>query len=57
MSGGRRTDGVGHVWLHLILVIMVILTVYPILWVVTVAFSGQQNLAFVSLPPRAGGRA
>jgi len=51
MSGGKRTDGVGHVWLHLILLIMVIVTVYPILWVVTVAFSGQQNLAFVTLPP------
>jgi arabinogalactan oligomer/maltooligosaccharide transport system permease protein len=46
----KREDAVGHFWLHLILIIMVIITVYPILWVLTVAFSGQQNLAFIDLP-------
>ncbi len=29
---------------------MVIVTIYPILWVLTVAFSGQQALMFVDLP-------
>ncbi|MEM7587938.1 MAG: sugar ABC transporter permease [Acidobacteriota bacterium] len=46
----RRTGEVPHWLLHLFLVMMVIVTLYPILWVVTVAFSGQQNLAFVDLP-------
>jgi arabinogalactan oligomer / maltooligosaccharide transport system permease protein len=46
----NRDDSVGHVWQHLILIVMVLVTVYPILWVLTVAFSGQQNLAFIDLP-------
>ena len=47
---GRRTESVNHAWLHLFLVGMVIVTAYPILWVLTVAFSGQQQLMFVDLP-------
>jgi arabinogalactan oligomer/maltooligosaccharide transport system permease protein len=47
----RRTDSVGHIWLHLFLVLMVVVAVYPILWVVSVALSGQQQLAYVDLPP------
>jgi arabinogalactan oligomer/maltooligosaccharide transport system permease protein len=47
----KRNDSVNHVWLHLFLVVMVIVTIYPILWVLTVAFSGQQALMFVDLPP------
>ena len=47
---GKRTDSVNHFWLHLILVFMVLVTAYPILWVLTVAFSGQQALMFVDLP-------
>jgi arabinogalactan oligomer/maltooligosaccharide transport system permease protein len=46
----RRTDSVRHVWLHAFLILMVIVTIYPILWVLTVAFSGQQELMFVDLP-------
>ncbi len=49
MSSGR-TESVNHAWLHLALVLMVIVTIYPILWVLTVAFSGQQALMFVDLP-------
>ncbi len=47
----QRTGELPHWLLHLFLVTMVIVAVYPILWVFTVAFSGQQNLEFVSLPP------
>lgn len=50
-SSRRRTGELPHWLLHLFLVTMVIVAVYPILWVFTVAFSGQQNLAFVDLPP------
>ena len=46
----RRTETVNHLWLHLFLILMVIVTAYPILWVLTVAFSGQQQLMFVDLP-------
>lgn len=49
MSNGR-TDSVRHLWLHIFLVFMVLVTIYPILWVLTVAFSGQQSLMFVDLP-------
>lgn len=46
----RGLDTVKHWPLHIVLVIMVILTVYPLLWVFTVAFSGQQGLAIVQTP-------
>jgi arabinogalactan oligomer/maltooligosaccharide transport system permease protein len=39
-----------HLPLHLVLVVTVLVTVYPILWVFTIAFSGNQNLAIADLP-------
>ncbi len=39
-----------HAPLHLFLVIVTLLTIYPILWVVTIAFSGQQSLAIADIP-------
>lgn len=44
---GERTR---HWPLHVFLVISVLLTIYPILWVVTIAFSGNQSLAISTLP-------
>jgi arabinogalactan oligomer/maltooligosaccharide transport system permease protein len=46
----RGLDTVRHWPLHIVLGIMVIITVYPLLWVFTVAFSGQQGLAIVQTP-------
>lgn len=40
-----------HWPLHLFLLLMVVITVYPILWVVTIALSGGQSLAIADLPP------
>lgn len=37
--------------MHIFLVLFTIFTLYPIFWVLTLAFSGKQNLAIVSLPP------
>ncbi|MEJ2515992.1 MAG: sugar ABC transporter permease [Gammaproteobacteria bacterium] len=54
MSKKTRSGAVSHLWLHLFLVFFTIIAVYPVLWVFTVAFSGQQNLAFVDLPPDPG---
>ena len=42
-----------HLPLHLILVVMVLITIYPLLWVVCIAFSGQQSLAIASVPEAA----
>lgn len=47
----RRRGELPHWPIHVFLLLMVLVTVYPVLWVFTVAFSGQQNLAFVDLPP------
>jgi arabinogalactan oligomer / maltooligosaccharide transport system permease protein len=48
----RRSGDLPHLPLHLFVILMVILTVYPILWVVAIAFSGEQNLAAITaLPP------
>jgi arabinogalactan oligomer/maltooligosaccharide transport system permease protein len=45
-----EADQVNHLWLHLFLIVFTIIAIYPVLWVVTVAFSGQQNLAFAEIP-------
>ena len=50
MKGDKRVGQLSHLPLHLILILAVVVTIYPILWVLTVAFSGQQQLAFVNLP-------
>lgn len=50
MKGAKRVGELSHLPLHLILILAVVVTIYPILWVLTVAFSGQQQLAFVNLP-------
>jgi arabinogalactan oligomer / maltooligosaccharide transport system permease protein len=46
----RRAEELPHLPLHVVLVVAAITTIYPILWVVTIAFSGQQELAIVDLP-------
>lgn len=46
----RKADEFPHWPMHVFLVFMVLVTLYPLLWVFTVAFSGQQSLTFVSLP-------
>lgn len=47
----RGIDEPRHWPMHIFLLLMVVVTIYPLLWVFSVAFSGQQNLAFVDLPP------
>lgn len=39
-----------HWPLHVALIAMVVITVYPLLWVFTVAFSGQQGLGIIEIP-------
>lgn len=46
----RRTGEFPHWPMHVFLVIYTVLACYPIMWVLTVAFSGHQTLAFVDLP-------
>jgi arabinogalactan oligomer / maltooligosaccharide transport system permease protein len=53
-GNGRRNRMLQHLGLHAFLVVMSLVSAYPVLWVFTVAFSGQQNLAFVELPPDPG---
>jgi len=45
-----RSEEVPHGPLHLVLSVMALGTIYPILWVVSIAFSGKQNLAIADLP-------
>jgi arabinogalactan oligomer/maltooligosaccharide transport system permease protein len=49
----RKGDG-SHVLLHVFLTAFTLLAVYPVLWVVSVAVSGTQNLAFADVPPDPG---
>ncbi|MDC0710503.1 sugar ABC transporter permease [Stigmatella sp. ncwal1] len=48
-----RREGLPHLPLHLVLVGFTIFTLYPILWVVSIAFSGRQSLAITTLPENA----
>jgi arabinogalactan oligomer/maltooligosaccharide transport system permease protein len=50
MAGSRREERVPHSLLHGFLVATVLFTVYPVLWVVTIAFSGKQSLAIADVP-------
>ena len=43
-----------HVLLHVFLILFTLLAIYPVLWVISVAFSGTQNLAFADVPPDPG---
>ncbi len=50
MSGKNLTGEVRHVWLHLFLIGVSFITLYPVLWVFTIAFSGKQSLMISDLP-------
>jgi arabinogalactan oligomer / maltooligosaccharide transport system permease protein len=46
-------DEPAHLPLHIFLIIFTFLTLYPIFWVFTIAFSGQQSLAIADVPANA----
>lgn len=50
MAISRREERTPHWILHTFLVLTVLYTVYPVLWVVSIAFSGKQSLAIADLP-------
>lgn len=43
-----------HGLLHVFLVLFTLVAIYPVLWVISVAFSGTQNLAFADVPSNPG---
>jgi arabinogalactan oligomer/maltooligosaccharide transport system permease protein len=49
----RRSDDPPHWPLHVFVVLMVLVTLYPILMVLTLAFSGGQSLTFADVPANA----
>ena len=53
MSAHSRTGEFPHLPLHVILLIYVVITLYPLLWVFTIGFSGQQGLMIVDIPANA----
>ena len=53
MSARSRTGEFPHFPLHVILLIYAAITLYPLLWVFTIGFSGQQSLMIVDIPPNA----
>ena len=44
----------GHAGIHVFLLAFTLLTVYPLLWVLAIAFSGEQSLAIANLPRNPG---
>jgi arabinogalactan oligomer/maltooligosaccharide transport system permease protein len=49
-KASRRGEEFPHLPLHLVLLAYVVVTLYPILWVFTIAFSGKQSLALADVP-------
>ena len=47
----RTRRGTRHPGLHAILLVATLGTLYPILWVFSIAFSGSQSLAIADVPP------
>lgn len=39
-----------HLWIHAGLISFTLVTIYPVLWVLALAFSGQQSVGIVDLP-------
>ncbi len=54
MARSRREERVPHGLLHAFLAAVVLFTIYPVLWVVTIALSGKQSLAIADLPANPG---
>jgi len=50
MMNGEKSHGVPHWPLHAFLILMLLVTIYPILFVLTIAFSGGQTLAIADVP-------
>jgi len=50
MARSRREEGTPHWILHGFLLATVLYAVYPVLWVLSIAFSGKQSLAIADLP-------
>ncbi len=50
MKSNGRSEEPAHLPLHIFLILVTIMTLYPILWVFSIAFSGNQSLAIADLP-------
>jgi arabinogalactan oligomer / maltooligosaccharide transport system permease protein len=48
-----QREGLQHLPLHAVLLGFTVFTLYPILWVISIAFSGRQSLAITTLPEQA----
>jgi len=53
MSAKSRTGEFPHLPLHVILLIYVAVTLYPLLWVFAIGFSGRQDLFIADIPAHA----
>ena len=50
MRRNKISDEPAHLPMHVFLIVFSVFTIYPILWVITLAFSGQQSLAIADVP-------
>jgi arabinogalactan oligomer / maltooligosaccharide transport system permease protein len=49
-SSPIATSTKNHLWIHAGLITFTLITIYPVLWVLALAFSGQQSVAIIDLP-------
>jgi arabinogalactan oligomer/maltooligosaccharide transport system permease protein len=48
MAKNNLEGSISHVWLHIFLLIFTVIAIYPITWVLAIAFSGTQEVAIAS---------
>ena len=46
----RMREKTNHFWIHVGLISFTLLAIYPVLWVLALAFSGQQSVGIIDLP-------
>jgi arabinogalactan oligomer/maltooligosaccharide transport system permease protein len=49
VARSKRDEQIPHLPLHVILTVATLVTLYPVLWVISIAFSGKQNLAIADV--------
>jgi len=54
VARSRRDEQVPHLPLHLFLIVATLTTIYPVLWVISIAFSGKQQLAIADVGSNPG---
>lgn len=54
ITASAASSSKNHLWIHVGLITFTLITIYPVLWVLALAFSGQQSVSIIDLPKDPG---